>query len=156
MKLLVRRAVPLDARAIAGLLDEIAARDGLAAPASPVEPATIQTWMAIDPRAIWHLAEDTGGAIAGVQWIAPQEGPGPLAGRIATFVHAGGTGLAAGSALWEATRRAAAAAGFARIEAEIRADNAGGLAYYQSRGFEDHVLQRIPRQPDRVVKRFEL
>ena len=60
-----------------------------------------------------------------------------------------------------ATKKAARALGYAHIHAIIRADNAGGLAYYQSRGFEDfRLLPDCPLGDGRVVdklwKRFEL
>ena len=47
------------------------------------------------------------------------------------------------------------------INAEIRADNAGGLIYYQSRGFEDYGRIEGRRLADgtvvdKVLKRFDL
>ena len=60
------------------------------------------------------------------------------AAEIATFTKIGKTGLGIGSALFRATEKAARGLGYTWINANIRADNAGGLAYYQSRGFEDY------------------
>ena len=66
-----------------------------------------------------------------------------------------------GSALFEQTKTAARDLGYAHIHAIIRADNRGGLAYYQSRGFED--FRRLPNctladgtRVDKIWKRFEL
>ena len=57
----------------------------------------------------------------------------------------------------EAARRL----GYTWINATIRADNEGGLAYYQSRGFETYQIVRdVPlaggQRVDRVKKRFDL
>jgi L-amino acid N-acyltransferase YncA len=157
----VRRAGPLDARAMAGLLNEIIAAGGTTALQRPVSPETLCDWMEADPRAVWHVAENAAGDITGFQWVAPHPELGADAGQIATFTRAGQTGMGIGSALWEWTRRVAAAEGYTWIEAEIRADNAGGLAYYQSRGFEDVALRRGVRLEDgtlvdKVLKRFDL
>ena len=58
-------------------------------------------------------------------------------------------------------RAAAVAHGYAWIDAEIRADNTGGLAYYQSRGFEDYGRRTGYRLAngqvvDKVLKRLDL
>ena len=71
------------------------------------------------------------------------------------------TGLGIGSKLFAATRDAAQAAGYIWINAEIRADNAGGLTYYQSRGFEDYGRIRGYRlgdgtTVDKILKRYDL
>ena len=71
------------------------------------------------------------------------------------------SGLGIGSALFEATKRVARDIGYVWINANIRADNAGGLAYYQSRGFEDYGRKERVRMPDgrvfdKVLKRYNL
>ena len=86
---------------------------------------------------------------------------GPDVAQIATFAKVGRTGLGVGSALFRATAEACRAAGYAWINAEIRADNASGLTYYQSRGFEDYgriadYRMANGQRVDKVLKRYDL
>jgi len=157
----VRRAGPLDATPMAALLNEVIARGGTTALTTPVTRADVLGWMERDPQSIWHVAEDEAGELLGFQWVDQWDRTARERGHIATFARVGRTGLGIGSALFDATREAARAAGFRVIEAEIRADNSGGLAYYQSRGFEDAgrrngVLLDDGSVVDKVVKVFEL
>ena len=157
----VRRAGPADARALAELLNAVIAQGGTTALTAPVSRAQIAAWMAADPRAIWHLAEDDKGEVLGFQWVEPHPEFGSDCAQIATFARVGHTGLGIGSALFEATRAAARRGGYRWINAEIRADNAGGLIYYQSRGFEGFALRRAVRLDDgtvvdKILKRHEL
>ena len=97
----------------------------------------------------------------GFQWIAPQPDLPADACDIATFVRIGKTGLGIGSALFNATRQAAADMGYAWINANIRADNDGGLIYYQSRGFRDYGRIENYRLGtgqivDKVLKRYDI
>ena len=162
MSLHIRRAGPLDAGPMAELLNQIIARGGTTAMTSPVTRTTLAEWMAADaPRSAWHLAEDDAGALLGFQYVHPHPRLPPDACDIATFVRLGRTGLGTGSALFDATRAAARALGYAWINATIRADNAGGLAYYQSRGFETfHTAHDVPlgtgQRIDRISKRYDL
>ncbi len=156
----VRRAGPLDARPVAELLNGIIAQGGTTALTDPVDAKTIARWMARDARATWHVAEDARGALLGFQWIEPHPDLGARVAQIATFARIGHTGLGIGSALFRATVNAARAAGYDWINAEIRADNPGGLAYYQSRGFEDYGrLHRVRMgdgtRVDKVLKRYD-
>ena len=85
----------------------------------------------------------------------------PQAANIATFVQIGQTGLGIGSALFDATRKAAKELGYVWINANIRADNEGGLIYYQSRGFQDYGIIEGYRMGngqlvDKRLKRFDL
>ncbi|MCA0920247.1 GNAT family N-acetyltransferase [Pseudooceanicola nanhaiensis] len=156
----VRRAGPLDTGAMAELLNEIIAKGGTTALTRPVSRAMLAEWMTGSDRAAWHLAEDDAGELLGFQWIDPLPET-PDVAHIATFARVGRTGLGIGSALFEATRRAAKDLAYHAIDAEIRADNAGGLAYYQSRGFEDHhrIRDRLlddGTRIDKIVKRYEV
>ncbi len=156
----VRRAGLLDARPMAELLNEVIALGGTTAMTQPVTGEDLTQWMAA-PRAIWHVAEDAGGALLGFQWVNPHPVHGPDVAQIATFARVGKTGLGIGSALFDATRAACARAGYIWINAEIRADNPGGLAYYQSRGFEDYGRLHGYRMGDdtlvdKQLKRFDL
>jgi ribosomal protein S18 acetylase RimI-like enzyme len=85
----------------------------------------------------------------------------PEACDIASFVKLGQTGLGIGTLLFDASRQAAKDLGYDWINATIRADNSGGLAYYQSRGFETyarHGNQQLANGTivDKVSKRYDL
>lgn len=156
----LRRAAPLDARAMAALLNAIIAKGGTTAMVSPVTPREVQSWMAA-PDSAWHLAEDSNGALKGFQYIEPHPDLPKGGVDVATFVRMGETGLGVGSALFEQTKQAARDLGYRHIHAIIRADNAGGLAYYQSRGFEDFRRLRDctladGTRVDKIWKRFDL
>lgn len=156
----VRRAGSLDTSAMAGLLNEIIAEGGTTAITTPVNGADLADWMS-RPRSIWHLAEDDVGELLGFQYVSPLTTEPGLVAEIATFARVGRTGLGIGSALFEATKDACIAEGYDWIWANIRADNLGGLAYYQSRGFEDYGRIAGYRMDngqlvDKVRKRYEL
>lgn len=157
----IRRAGAGDCSAIADLLNEVIAEGGTTAMTTPVTAEDIRTNMNRDPRGIWHLAEDDDGTLMGYQFVDQWDQNEHDIAIIATFARVGRTGLGIGSALFEASRKAAVTAGFKMIEAEIRADNTGGLAYYQSRGFEDHhriegVRLNDGTVVDKVVKYCQL
>ena len=150
----------MDAANISALLAEIIAKGGTTAIVQPVSGEDIKDWMTT-ANAVWHVAENDRGTLLGFQWIEPHPDLPEDATDIASFVRIGQTGLGIGSALFEATKTAARKLGYRKIDAIIRADNAGGLAYYQSRGFEtirhlaDTELEDGTRI-DKIWKRFEL
>jgi len=158
----VRIAGQLDARPMADLLNEIIRQGGTTAFTKEVTRDTLLGWFAQAPdQSVWHVAEDANGALLGFQSIEPKAKLPAEACDIATFVQVGQTGLGIGSKLFEATRKAAVAMGYDWINATIRADNSGGLAYYQSRGFEDYarhpnVMLGNGIYVDRISKRFKL
>ncbi|MGP6088619.1 GNAT family N-acetyltransferase [Antarctobacter jejuensis] len=162
MRITVRPAGPLDARPLAELLNEIISAGGTTALTNPLSTTEMQDWMTRAPgRSAWHLAENEIGTVMGFQWIEPAEYLPDEAAEIATFARSGKTGLGIGSALFRATESAARALGYGWINANIRADNSGGLAYYQSRGFEDYGVKRgVPLgnglTVDKVLKRYDL
>ncbi|WP_421905812.1 GNAT family N-acetyltransferase [Mameliella sp.] len=162
MTITIRRAGPLDARPLAELLNEVIAAGGTTAMTRTVDAGDLRDWMTRCPdRTAWHLAEDDAGEIMGVQWIEPADDLPDEVAEIATFARHGRTGLGIGSALFRETERAASALGYRWINADIRADNMGGLAYYHSRGFEDHGMKRgvalgNGQTVDKVLKRYEL
>jgi len=156
----VRRAGTLDAASMAELLNEIITEGGTTALTEPVDAAYFRNSFQT-PHSIWLVAEDDAGELLGFQWVAPLESEPGLVADIATFARAGRTGLGIGSALFNAMRDACIAEGYAWIRANIRADNFGGLAYYQSRGFEDYGRIEGYRLGngqivDKVLKRYEL
>lgn len=135
----VRQGGESDLRQTLDLLNEIIAIGGTTAITKPLSKEDLGDWLMSTPgKAIWHIAEDSDGTLLGFQWIGPWGDLPPEACEIGTFVKAGRTGLGIGSKLFDATKDAARAMGYDWIDAEIRADNEGGLAYYQSRGFEDY------------------
>ncbi|SNS09364.1 GNAT family N-acetyltransferase [Antarctobacter heliothermus] len=162
MRISVRTAGPLDCRPMAALLNEIIAEGGTTAIIRPVAPEDLRDWMArARDRAAWHLAEDEAGTVMGFQWIEPADYLPDEAAEIATFARQGRSGLGIGSSLFRATEQAARALGYRWINANIRADNTGGLAYYQSRGFEEYGRKTgVPlgngQLVDKVLKRYDL
>ncbi len=158
----VRRAGPLDTSQMAELLNQIIEAGGTTALTQPVTRADMELRMARAPtRSVWHVAEDSSGTLVGFQWIAPHPDLGPEAADIASFVRIGTTGLGTGTALFEATKIRARELGYRWINATIRSDNAGGLAYYQSRGFETWTqAKNVPlangQIVDKISKRYNL
>ncbi len=158
----IRRAGVLDARQMAELLNAIIRKGGTTAHTTPVSRDTILQWMDRAPeRSAWHVAEEDTGNILGFQFLEPHPDLPPEACDIASFVRLGQTGLGVGSKLFDASRKAAKDLGYLWINATIRADNTGGLAYYQSRGFETyahHPQQRLANGAiiDKISKRFDL
>ena len=147
---------------MASLLNEIIHKGGSTALERPVTGADIAEWMDSAPtRSAWHVAVDGGGSVLGFQWIEPASYLPDDAAEIASFVQIGRGGLGIGSALFDATRKAAKRLGYAWINANIRADNDGGLIYYQSRGFRDYdrwegYMLGSGLIVDKVLKRFDL
>lgn len=158
----IRRAGAMDARDMAELLNAIIRKGGSTAITQEITRETLLGWLEqTPPNSIWHVAEDDRGAILGFQYVKPHAQLPPEACDIATFVKLGTTGLGIGSKLFETTKTAARDLGYSWINATIRADNTGGLAYYQSRGFEDYA--RLPNQKlcngqivDKISKRYDL
>lgn len=159
----IRTAHTLDAGQMAELLTEVIAIGGTTAMTGEVSREDILGRMNGSPEAsVWHVAEDDAGAILGFQWITRgADYLPPEAAEIATFARPGNQGLGIGSKLFEATRKVGKQLGYAWINANIRADNSSGLAYYQSRGFEDYG--RIEGyemsdgvRVDKILKRLDL
>ena len=158
----IRSAGPIDAGPLADLLNEIIEKGGTTAMTNAVAASDLANWIRYySGQNAWFLAEDDSGQVLGFQWIEPHEKLPPDACDIATFARLGRSRLGVGTALFERTRRAAADLGYRWINATIRSDNTGGLAYYQSRGFETYAVDRnIVLDHDIVVdkisKRFDL
>ncbi|MFK7836979.1 MAG: N-acetyltransferase family protein [Sulfitobacter sp.] len=158
----VRKPIPLDLPDMARLLNAIIKEGGTTALTRPVTAKDLAEWMGFDPEhSAWHVALDADERVVGFQWIEPEASLPPEATNIATFVEIGQTGLGIGSALFEATKKAAKTMGLVWINANIRADNEGGLIYYQSRGFQDYgVIEGYKMANGEIVnkrlKRFDL
>jgi L-amino acid N-acyltransferase YncA len=160
MKVVV--ANPLHAADMASILNDIIAAGGTTALTKPVTSADMKQRLSDAPaNAAWHVAERDDGFVLGFQWIEPADYLPAEAADIATFARIGHTGHGVGSSLFKTTRHAATTLGYRWINANIRADNTSGLAYYQSRGFEDYGRQTNVRLSngqtvDKVLKRFDL
>lgn len=158
----VRRASALDAASMAQLLNEIIEIGGTTAMTRPVTGDDLKERMAANPdQSAWHIALDSDEKVVGFQWISPHTKLPAEACDIATFVQVGRTGLGIGSGLFNATSDAAKQLGYVWINATIRADNAGGLTYYQSRGFRDwHYDEGVELASglvvDRISKRYDI
>ncbi len=157
----VRTGGVQDAGPITDLLNDITMQGGSTAMVTPVDRAYITGWITCDPRSLWVVAEDSNGQLLGFQCVTPHAEHGENVAPIGTYARVGSTGLGVGSKMFEALKTLCRAHGYDWINAEIRADNSGGLAYYQSRGFEDYG-----RKPaitvddgtivDKLLKRYDL
>ncbi len=135
----IRRAALLDARIMAELLNEIISHGGTTAMQTPLSSGDMKAKIGSNKaQSAWHLAENDAGELLGFQYVRPNPALPVEACDIATFARIGKTQLGIGSALFEATRNAASTLGYGWINATIRSYNEGGLAYYQSRGFEPY------------------
>lgn len=158
----VRRPIALDLAGMARLLNTIIEKGGTTALTRPVTADDLSEWVAFAPdQNAWHVAVDENEQPVGFQWIEPEASLPPQAANIATFVKVGQTGLGIGSALFEATKKAAKDLGYVWINANIRADNEGGLVYYQSRGFLDYgkidgYRLENGQTVDKRLKRYDL
>ena len=148
----IRRATLLDARAMAELLNEIISQGGTTAIQAPLTSNDMKAKIGSNAaQSAWSLAESDTGELLGFQYIKPNLSLPEGACDIATFARVGRTQLGIGSALFEATRNAANTLGYSWINATIRSYNEGGLAYYQSRGFEPYK-----RDENSVFMRYNL
>lgn len=160
--LTIRPAQDADAPGLATLLNEIIARGGTTAWEERFTPEHLAEAMLSGRDVICcFVAEDQGGALAGVQSLTRAAYLPRDIGDIGTFARLGRTQTGTGSRLFAATRSLAAERGLSAINATIRADNAGGLAFYGRLGFTDHAVHRaVPlrdgRPIDRISKRFAL
>jgi L-amino acid N-acyltransferase YncA len=129
----------MDTKPMADLLNSIIRRGGTTAMTKLVSGSDLKDWAAYYAgQNAWFVAEADDGELLGFQWVEPKPALPEDACDIATFTKVGRMRLGCGSALFQATRKAASNLGYKWINATIRSDNKGGLAYYQSRGFETY------------------
>lgn len=157
----IRRALPADAEELCGLLNEIIRAGGTTALEMPLTAAEFADWF-IDGEfpLVCHVAEHDR-SLVGFQSLSVYGDPPKGYADIATFARMSPRISGVGSALFPATRAAAAELGLEFINATIRADNVGGLAYYAKMGFEPYDrLVEVPlldgTPVDRVKKRFKV
>ena len=136
----IRRAVEGDAGAVLAILNPIIEARVYSALDSPFtlddERAFIR---GLAPRAIFHVAVDPHGIIAGFQVVEPYATYTHAfdhVGTIGTFVALDRRRQGIATALFRATFSAALAAGFEKLFAFVRADNPAALETYRRQGFE--------------------
>ena len=157
--MLIRKAMPADAAELAGLLNEIIRAGGTTALETELTPDEFDDWFISGPYPLaCHVAE-ADGLLHGFQSLSLFGDPAPGWADIATFARMAPKKKGVGTALFDATRKAAQDLGLAAINATIRADNVSGLAYYDKMGFETyHRVGQVPLNDgtlvDRVKKRF--
>lgn len=158
--MLIRRASPADAPAMADLLNRIIAIGGTTAHELPFSAAQVDHhYISGESVVCCHLAEDAAGLIG---FQAVEHYPCRAGwGDIGSFVDPDRQRSGAGAALFAATEAACRAAGLAAINATIRADNAPGLGYYARRGFVDYAHDpdyalKSGRVVGRISRRFDL
>ena len=160
--MIVRSVRPEDAEVLLAILNEIIAIGGTTAYETPLSKQDFLDHFLSGPDHIACLAaERSDGTLLGFQALERNPRLPDDCADIATFARQSPRIPGVGAALFQETRRLAAAQGFASINATIRADNAPGLAYYARMGFEDHSVDKaVPLQDgrpiDRISKRFIL
>lgn len=157
--MIIRHAVPSDARELATLLNEIIRAGGTTAIETELTPQEFDDWFISGQYPLaCHVAEEDG-ILYGFQSLSLFGDPPEGWADIATFARIAPKKKGVGTALFEATLKAARERGLAAINATIRADNVSGLAYYGKMGFETYkVVEGVPLVDgtlvDRVKKRY--
>ncbi len=164
MDLLIRKAAPADAAAMAALINPIIEKGGTTAYETPFTPVSMdETYVTSRDVISCVLAEDQGELLGFQGLFHPDAHNGLPAGwgSIATFADIRSTGRGVGRKLFAATVDAARDAGVQTIDATIRSDNDSGLGFYERMGFRNY--DRIVGVPlndgtlvDRIRKRFDL
>lgn len=158
MLITVRDAVPADAMAMAGLINDIIRIGGTTAHRSPFDPASILSHFIAPPLSISCKLAVSDSRLLGFQalewadpdWPGEDKIPADWA-IIATYVDRSSQGMGIGRHLFGETLRAAGANGVTCIDATIRRENAAGLRYYSRLGFEDYR-----ERPETVSKQFSM
>jgi L-amino acid N-acyltransferase YncA len=155
--MIIRRARPADAAAMADILNRIIAIGGTTAHQSPKTAADVRVGYIDGPDVLSTVVAEDNGQVIGWQSVGEWRGDA----HIGTFVRPGIQAKGAGSAMFALTCKALQATGHRSIMASIRSDNVPGLAYYGRLGFVD-----VAAEPDfalndgtivgRVHRRFDL
>jgi L-amino acid N-acyltransferase YncA len=142
----VRRNDIRDAAGVAAVLNSVIAEGSYTALAGEFSPEAEQAFLqGLGPRSELFVAEQ-GGRIIGFQVIEPFVVYTPTMDHVcqfATYVQAGLRGQGIGGRLARATFAYAREHGYEKAVVYVLAANQGGLAYYQSLGFQQRgVLTR--------------
>ena len=156
MPIEIRSALPQDVDTMAAMINRIISIGGTTAYRDEFDGAKILSeFMPPKSGICCHVAIDDlqCRGFQALLWCDPDwEGEGKLPADwavIATYVDPAAHGQGIGRQLFEQTAAAAKDAGVRYIDATIRKENSGGLAYYESMGFEDYREGR-----ESVSKRF--
>ena len=161
MTLAVRPYAPGDEGPLCDVLNAIIAAGGTTAHETPFTPEGLIDHLLAGARVqCGHVVLEDGVPV-GFQSVTRNPKLPQGWGDMSSFTRRAPKVPGAGRALFAATRARAGALGLVALNATIRADNTGGLAYYQSRGFETyahHSAQRLANGElvDKVSKRYDL
>ena len=158
----IRPVVGDDCNALCALLNAIIERGGTTAHQTLLTLAHFAAKFIENPHNITCLVaclED--GTQLGFQHVARNSDLPENWGDISTFALIDSPVRGVGTALFEATKKAARQASLVAIYAKIRADNVPGLGYYSKMGFVDYaVAEAVPLADgtpvDRISKKFHL
>ena len=155
--MIIRRAVPADAAAMAGILNTIIAIGGTTAHEVPKSVEVVQRDYVEGPDVLSCMVADDGGQVIGWQSVGLWQGEA----HIGTFVQPGIQARGIGAGLFAVTCDLLRQVGIKAIIASIRADNVPGLAYYAHIGFTDtHAEPDFALSDGRIVgrihRRFDL
>lgn len=152
----IRKATPADAPELASLLNEIIRAGGTTAIETELSAQEFDDWFISGPYPLaCHVAEEDG-ILYGFQSLSLFGDPPEGWADIATFARMAPKKKGVGTALFEATRKAAAELGLSAINATIRADNVSGLGYYAKMGFKDYDrIAEVPLEDGRLVDRVK-
>lgn len=162
MTFVVRTALEPDFSQMSELLSQIIAIGDTTAHRDVVTADELLRWHEkYSGSNAWHISIDEAGQIVGFQFIEPHDDLPKEAADIATYVRVGADRQGIGSGLFQASRKAAIILGYSWLNATIRSDNAGGLAYYTSRGFQTYHTDKDVALSDgaivtKISKRIEI
>jgi GNAT superfamily N-acetyltransferase len=145
---LIRKASPLDAAGIVGVIEIVAAER--------VHSAIDRAWTveeetgylaSLSPREACHVAVDDNAGIVGVQCLdlwSPMLPSMAHVGQVGTFLLPRWRGHGIGHRLWNATLAFAGEAGYRKLAIQVRASNSAARKFYRGLGFEE--CGRLTRQ----------
>jgi L-amino acid N-acyltransferase YncA len=155
--MIIRRAMPDDADAMAEILNRIIDIGGTTAHQTPKSADRVRVGYIDGPDVLSAVVAEDRGRIIGWQSVSTWQAEA----HIGTFVRPDVQAKGAGSAMFALTCTVLQATGHRSIIASIRGDNVPGLAYYARLGFVD-----VAQEPDfalkdgtivgRVHRRFDL
>lgn len=134
--MIIRRATPQDAAAMAEILNQIIAIGGTTAYQHPQTADAVLQHDICGADVITSVIAIEGGQVVGWQSVQHWQGDA----HIGTFVRVGIQAKGIGTSLFAQTCAELRQAGVGRIIASIRADNVPGLRYYARLGFVDFAV----------------
>jgi L-amino acid N-acyltransferase YncA len=155
--MLIRPATPMDAQAMAEVLNAVITVGGTTAHELPKSPDQVRRGYIDGPEVLSSVIVEEAGTVVGWQSVEHWQGDA----HIGTFVQPGLQARGAGSRMFALTCETLRAKGITAIVASIRADNVPGLAYYGRIGFVDFAHEpdfalSDGRKVGRIHRRFDL